>query len=345
MPFKTPSLPVLIKRIKDDLQGDALQQSDAQTFSRVVAGGFFSVYGAMLAVKDQILPTTANEQTLERMAELRIGGRKQPTVATGSLKITGVSGAFLPENTVLQTSNGKKYKTLSSLQLSGTTGTVKVASVDKGYSLNLSTGTELRLVSPVASIEDVAVVSAPGITGGTDLEALEDLRQRVIRSFRIIPHGGDADDYVSWALSSPGVTRAWVIKNHMGPGTVGVFCVRDGETPITPDSEELKAIKEHIDASGRPVTADVYVIAPTLKPITFKIKLTPDTSIVRKAVEESLKSLISSESELGGTILLSHIREVVSVATGEKDNVVMTPTADVTCKKTELPTFGSISWA
>ena len=344
MPYKTPDLPTLIKRIKDDLQGDALQQSDAQVLARTLAGSIYTFYGALLSVKDQILPTTANEQTLTELANLRIGGRKQASVAKGKVQVKGTNGAFLKENTILKADDGRQYKTDHSIQLSGTTGTVSVTSVEKGYSQNLSADSQLKLVSPVASIEDVTVVLAPGITGGADIEAIEDLRQRVIRSFRIIPHGGDADDYITWALEVEGVTRAWVVKNHMGPGTVGVFCVRDGDTPITPDSGELKAVNDHIDVSGRPVTADVYVLAPTLKKIDFKIKVTPDTSTVRSAVERSLKNLIATESDLGGTILLSHIREAISLAIGEKDNTVLLPTSDVTCGKTELPVFGEITW-
>lgn len=345
MPFKTPNLPTLIKRIKDDLQGDALQQSDAQVLARTVAGSMFSMYGALLVVKDQILPTTMNEQTLERDAALRIGGRKQPTVATGNVQVTGAVGAFVPENSLLKTKDGRQFKAIQAVQLTATTATVPVVSVEKGYSQNVETDTELRFVSPVASVEDVAVVLDPGITGGSDLESLESLRKRVIRAYRIIAHGGDADDYVTWALSSPGVTRAWVIKNYLGPGTVGVFCVKDDESPITPDEQELQAIKQTIDDSGRPVTSDVYVLAPTLKEIDFTIKVTPDTEIVRNAVEASLKNLIASESEMGGTILLSHIREAVSVATGETDNVVVSPTADITCEATELTVFGEITWA
>ena len=344
MPFETPTLPELIKRAKEDLQGDALQQSDAQVLARVHAGGLFSIYGYMQWIAKQILPDTADEAMLERQARLRIGGRKQPTQATGSIQVSGTNGAFLPEGTLLQSTDGNQYTVIEAVTIEGSTATAAVISVEKGSAMNMETGETLSLVSPVASIEDEATVLDPGITGGSDLESVEDLRDRVIRSYRIIPCGGDADDYVTWALEVEGITRAWCIPNHMGVGTVGVFCVRDEDDPITPDEQELQDVKDHID-TVRPVTADVYVLAPTLKKINFSISVTPDSAAVRTAVQQALQNLIDSEGDLGGTLLLSHIRAAVSSATGETDNTVISPTADITCEATELPVMGDITWS
>lgn len=344
MPFNTPTLPELIKRAKEDLQGDALQQSDAQVLARVHAGALFSIYGYMQWIADQILPDTADEAMLERQANLRIGGRKQPSQATGTVQVTGTVGAFLPEGTVLQATNGNQYSVVEAVTLNDTTASASVISIEKGSAMNLDVGETLTLVSPIASIQDEATVEEPGITGGSDLESVEDLRDRVIRSYRIIPCGGDADDYVTWALEVEGITRAWCIPNHMGAGTVGVFCVRDGDDPITPDEPELQYVKDHID-TVRPVTANVYVLAPTLKTINFTISVTPDSEAVRTAVQAALSNLIDSESDLGGTIYLSHIRAAVSSATGETDNTVISPATDVTCEATELPVMGQITWS
>ena len=295
-------------------------------------------------IADQILPDTADEAMLERQANLRIGGRKQPSQATGTVQVTGTVGAFLPEGTVLQATNGNQYAVVEAVTLNDTTASASVISIEKGSAMNLDIGETLTLVSPIASIQDEATVEEPGITGGSDLESVEDLRDRVIRSYRIIPCGGDADDYVTWALEVEGITRAWCIPNHMGSGTVGVFCVRDGDDPITPDEQELQYVKDHID-TVRPVTANVYVLAPTLKTINFTISVTPDSATVRTAVQAALSNLIDSEGDLGGTIYLSHIRAAVSSATGETDNTVISPATDVTCKATELPVMGQITWS
>ena len=72
MPFETPTLPELIKRDVEDLQGSALEQSDAQVLARVLAGAVYAQYGYMKWIAQQILPDTAEEEMLMRLASLRM---------------------------------------------------------------------------------------------------------------------------------------------------------------------------------------------------------------------------------------------------------------------------------
>ena len=62
------------------------------------------------------------------------------------------------------------------------------------------------------------------------------------------------------------------------------------------------------------------------------------------AVEAELRDLLARDAEPGGTILISRIREAVSIAAGETDNVVSTPTANVTHAAGELAVLGVITW-
>lgn len=82
---------------------------------------------------------------------------------------------------------------------------------------------------------------------------MESLRVRVIRSYRVIPHGGSVDDYETWALEFPGVTRAWCRGNYMGPGTVGLFVMRDTDPVPVPNPVQLQELKDYIEPL-RPVT-------------------------------------------------------------------------------------------
>ena len=58
------------------------------------------------------------------------------------------------------------------------------------------------------------------------------------------------------------------------------------------------------------------------------------------AVEAELADLIRRESEPGGTLLVSHIREAISTSAGETDHVLTSPTADVVEQATEIATYG-----
>lgn len=344
MPFETPTLPALISRTTADLASDALRKSDAQVLSRALSGAAYGLYGYLGWIAQQILPDTADESTLERQALLRLETpRIAAQTASGSASFQAAAGAVLDADQVLQASDGRQYRVSAPVTTTSGINTASLEAVDGGALGNADAGLVLTLVQPVVGVDDTFTVLAPGLTGGTDRESIESLRARVIRSYQVIPHGGDADDYVTWALECAGVSRAWTVKNYVGPGTVGVFFVRDGDGNIIPDANEIAFVQAYLETKA-PVTAEVYALAPVLKTVNYKIKLTPDTTAVRTAVMAELADLHEREAGLGETLLISHIREAVSSAEGEADNVVVSPTANVTAGANELLTVGTITW-
>ncbi|NVZ49431.1 baseplate J/gp47 family protein [Pseudomonas sp. B6002] len=344
MPFETPSLPVLINRTQSDLASDSLRQSDAQVLARTLSGAAFGLYGYLDWIAEQILPDTADEATLERMAVLRLSQpRKAATAASGSVSFTAAAGAVLDVGRVLQASDGRGYVVTAAVTTQAGLNTTTVQAVDAGLLGNADAGLNLVAVQPLQGIGSTFTVLAPGLTGGVARESLEALRTRVIRSYRVIPQGGSAQDYETWALEVPGVTRAWCQGNYLGPGTVGVFVMRDDDAQPIPNAAQLAAVQAHIEPL-RPVTADVYVLAPVMKPVSYQLRLTPDTTAVRAAVEAQLRDLHSREAGLGDTLLLSHIAEAISSATGETDHRLASPVADVTAANNQLLVFGGITW-
>lgn len=344
MPFETPNLPTLVSRTAADLASDALRKSDAQVLARALSGAAYGLYGYIDWVAKQILPDTADESTLERQALLRLETPRIPAkAATGSATFQAAAGAVLDANQVLQASDGRQYRVAAAVTTSAGSNTASLEAVEGGALGNADTGLTLTLVQPVVGVAESFTVLAPGLTGGSDRESIESLRSRVIRSYKVIPHGGDADDYVTWALECAGVTRAWTVKNYMGPGTVGVFFVRDGDANIIPDANEIAVVRAYLETKA-PVTAEVYALAPVLKQVNYTIALTPDTSSVRAAVVAELADLHAREAGLGKPLLISHIREAVSSAEGETDNLVISPAVDVTASANQLLTLGSVTW-
>lgn len=344
MPFETPSLPVLIQRTQSDLASDSLRQSDAQVLARTLSGAAFGLYGYLDWIAEQILPDKADESTLERIAALRLNQpRKAAQAARGSVSFMAAVGAVLDVDTLLQSSDGRSYKVTAARTTSAGLNSTTIQAVDGGALGNADAGLELTAVQPVQGIGNAFTVLAPGLSGGVARESLESLRSRVIRSYRIIPHGGSADDYETWALECPGITRAWCRRNYLGPGTVGLFVMRDDDTDPMPTVELLAEVKQYIEPR-RPVTAEVYVLAPTRKSVVYSIRLNPDTSAVRAAVEAQLRDLHAREAALGETLLLTHIAESISGAAGEWDHQLVAPVADVAAEPNELLTYGGCVW-
>lgn len=344
MPFETPTLPVLVGRTQSDLASDALRRSDAQVLARALSGAAFGLYGYLDWIAEQVLPDTADEDTLVRVAALRLNQpRKAAQPAVGTASFTAAAGAVLDVDTVLQASDGRTYRVTVNLTAATGTNTASLEAVEAGALGNADAGLALTLVQPVEGVAGTFVVLAPGLLGGIAEESLESLRARVIRSYRVIPHGGSADDYETWALEVPGVTRAWCRGKYVGPGTVGLFVMRDGDANPVPTPAQLLEVKTHIDPL-RPVTAELYVLAPTTVPVVYRIRLTPDTTAVRSAVQAQLVDLHNREAGLGETLLITHIAEAISGATGETDHQLVAPVANVTAETNQLLTFGGIQW-
>ncbi|CAN1599401.1 baseplate J/gp47 family protein [Pseudomonas mediterranea] len=344
MPFETPSLPVLIKRTQSDLASDSLRQSDAQVLARTLGGAAYGLYGYLDWIAEQILPDKADESTLERIAALRLNqARKAAQAASGSVSFTATAGAVLDVDTLLQSADGRAYKVTSARTTGNGLNTTSIAALEAGSLGNADAGLVLMPVQPILGISSSFTVLAPGLTGGVARESLESLRARVIRSYRIIPHGGSAQDYETWALECPGITRAWCRGSYLGPGTVGLFVMRDDDPQPIPNAEQLEEVRAYIEPL-RPVTAEVYVLAPVQVPVTYRLRITPDTSAVRAAVEAQLRDLHNREAGLGETLLLTHIAEVISSATGETDHTLIAPVADVIAASNQLLTFGGCVW-
>lgn len=344
MPFETPSLPVLIDRTQGDLAGDALRRSDAQVLARTVSGTAFGLYGYLNWIAAQVLPDSADEETLERIAALRLKQpRKVAQPATGPVSFTAAAGAVLDVDTVLQAQDGRSYRVTTAVIIAVGANTTTLEAVDAGTLGNADAGLVLTLVQPVAGLNSAFTVLPPGLTGGIAQESVESLRARVIRSYRVIPRGGSADDYETWALEVPGVTRAWCRRNYVGPGTVGVFVMRDDDPDPVPNPAQLAQVKAYIEPL-RPVTAELYVLPPVREPVVYSIRLTPDTTKVRAAVEAQLLDLHNREAGLGEKLLISHIRETISGAVGETDHVLVSPLADVPAANNQLLTFGGCLW-
>lgn len=344
MPFETPSLPVLISRTQSDLASDVLRRSDAQVLARTLSGTAYGLYGYLDWIVDQILPDRADEETLERIAILRLTQPRNPAQpAEGSVGFTAAALAVLDVDAVLQADDGRTYKITAGLTTAAGANTTTVAAVDAGVLGNADAGLTLRLVQPVEGVVNNFTVLAPGLTGGIAQESVESLRARIVRSYRVIPHGGSKDDYETWALEVPGVTRGWCRSNYLGPGTVGLFVMRDGDTEPVPNPTQLAEVKAYIE-SLRPVTAELYVLPPVEKQVAYKIHAVPDTSAVRASIQAQLIDLHEREAGLGETLLITHIAESISGSAGETDHQLVAPAANVTAAANELLTFGGITW-
>lgn len=355
MPFARPTLATLIQRIRSDLRGrlsvggPLLRKAMADVIAAVWGGTVHLLYGYLDWLARQLFVESAEREALLVRAKMWGIVPTPASFATGNVTATGTNGSAILAGTILRLDAATAYRVTTGATIVSGTATLAVIAELAGAAANLPAGAGLTFETAVPGVASAATVAAGGITGGVEEEGTEGVRDRLRLRIQEPPQGGATHDYVAWALAAPGVTRAWAFPRELGLGTVVVRAVLD-EDPVSiiPDAGELATIQAALDAQ-RPITAVVTALAPTLAPVDFTIHLVPDTTDTRAAVTAELTDLLRRIAEPGdgagrGTILISKIREAVTIATGVVDNTVTVPSADVVPAVGQLPTMGVITW-
>lgn len=340
MAFERPSLSEIIRRVQADAESRIGRKSMRWTLvpvmTRVIAGVSHGLHGFISFTMRQCFTSTAEGAYLERRASEYGIYRKQATASEGSVTFTGTG--TVPDGTQLQDEAGNVYVTVGD----STGGVSKIKSSEAGASGNASAGMELTLVSPIASIMSNAV--AGELTGGSDAEEDESLRERLLDRQKNPPKAGTKADYVAWARSVSGVTRAWCYPLELGQGHVTVRFMTDGMTENgIPNELMVQRVREAIEAQ-MPVTAVLHVVAPVPKPLNLTLEVLPETEQIKAKVESAIESVVMSEASPGGAILLTSIDRAISSVSEIQSYRIRSPVDDVSTSTGEIFVRGTITW-
>ena len=319
MPWSTPTLRDVRSLVRDAVHA-SLPGADANvpnSVLRVLSDNQGALCHLTLQYVDwlalQLLPDTAEAEWLDRHGDIWLvnadgsTGRKLATLAYGTASFQGtIDGSIVPAGTQLQSGVGMpvgsgspneviSFELLEDIVTSDS-GPVpgNIRALDPGSFGNLPDGSSLSIgQNPVPGVSNEVMVIH--LTGGVDTESDDDLRARILFRIQQPPMGGDANDYVAWALSCPGVTRAWA-ATEMGIGTITVRFMMDdlrADQGGFPTNEDIAMVTAYID-SVRPITTkDRWVLAPVPEPINFTIRsVIPDTDEVRADIEVSVKDML-----------------------------------------------------
>jgi uncharacterized phage protein gp47/JayE len=357
MAFERPTLSELIERITADyksrleIEGALVRRSMVEVMSMVWSGATHLLHGHLAWLAKQLFADLSERDFLIRDASQYDLAPTPATFASGTVVATGTPTTAIPEDTILvsQTTAARYRVTDATVIGGGGDVNVFVEAEIAGEDGNLAEGEVLVFESPIAGVDSEAEVDEDGIEGGADEEDTEDFRTRFLERLREPPQGGNDHDYIAWAKTVSGVTRAWVYPHESGLGTLTVrFVLDDREDPI-PLAEDVEDVEAAIEAE-RPTTAEVTVEAPVALPVPFDITLTPNTAEVQSAVQAEIEDLFRREAEPGdedgrGTILFSQMNVAIGIAAGVEDFTLNSPSADVVPAVGELATVDDFTWS
>jgi uncharacterized phage protein gp47/JayE len=237
---------------------------------------------------------------------------------------------------------------------------VPIAATVVGDFTNTDAGALISIASPIVGINSNGTTGL--CAGGADAETQDQLRTRMLLEYREPPQGGAKNDYVIWALQVPSVTRAWCAPLALGPGTVSVYFMMDGQGDGFPDGRDGVSSKEPRPAISvatgdqaivadyiyplQPVTAMVYAVAPAPYPIDVTLEaLSPNTEDAHSAITAAIADMFLVEGEPGGTLYPSQFYSAIDAIPGI-DHYIMTvpnPTQPLNLPPGRLPVMGTLS--
>lgn len=371
MPYERPTLTDLRNQVAQDIAAASPQSSPLLRFSNVGILGAAQAnlanlhYGYLDWIALQANPFTATGEALEGWAALKGIYRKAASQASGHVAFSGVNGTPVPAGTGVVRGDGMTGVTLfDATVVSGSVDVVIIMNADQfgmsGAIGNAAIGTTMALAQAISGVQSSGAAST-AFAGGSDIEADDSLRNRMLIAYQNPPQGGSRSDYVEWATGVPGVTRAWCIPNASGAGTVSVYVMMDvsndahggfpqggngvaaGEPRAAPATGDQLAVANAI-LPLQPVTALVYAMAPAAHAVDFSISGIPVAK--RAAVLAAITDVFFREgSATGGNIPIAYMWSAIASVAGVSDFVIASPSSDIANAAGTLPTVGSVAFS
>jgi uncharacterized phage protein gp47/JayE len=366
MPWQTPTLQALRALNRDNVtaklrSGPIIPNSVLRVMSDGNAGLAYLTLLYLNWLALQLMPDTAEKEWLDRFGNIWVGGRKAANFASGTALLTGIALTPVAAGTLYTVQVGSKtvaVQTTQAVTLGGAPTLAPIAALTPGQTL-LGAGAVLNLASVVPGLSGTAAIAA--FSDGAPEETDDQLRVRVLDRIREPPMGGDAFDYVEWALAFPGVTRAWCAPQEMGIGTVTVrFMMDDANAgPLTidgagrghgggfPEDSDVANVLAFM-SNLRPVSIkDFFVEAPLPAPLNCTIgNLSESDADTQAAINASIAAMLAAKAAPASSLNGVLIPPTTIYSAWVSDAILNTPDVDyfdLTMADFVMPNNGSMA--
>lgn len=299
------------------------EYSDTGIRMRILAGEVFNLCSNIQWLKNQLFATTAQNEYLDYHAEERGLKRKHSLKAKGevlfALEYTINSDVLIPKGTVVSTSDETPLRFITTRD-----GVIKSGSVNVkvpveaeygGKKYNVATG---KIDCANTAVQNVILIYNPApITGGSDEENDEKLRERLLYIHNHHNNSTNTAYYKNLAHSVPGVYSVGVIPKERGVGTINVYINREGQDAST----ELIDQVQQLLSTEREVNVNVQVRSATRTNVNVHIYLDIMENYsfddVKHNVEVVAKEYVDSLG-IGNSMYLSNLAIAIRGVEGVK---------------------------
>lgn len=379
--FTVPALATIVDRVRADLDSalpgadSRLRRTGLRALSYAVGGTSWLLHKWAGEIAKETLPDCASETGVKRWQAMFGLPDIQPVRSTGDVDCTGVNGSTITTADSLVRNDGVEYNVTSGATISGGVATITVQAVDPGTDGDMVAGQVLTFAAPVTGVDSQAQVASGGLTGGVDAESLTNRRTRVLNRMGDPPQGGSDADFEQWTREAvSNVREVYVSPNEPALGHVTVrFTIEptDGDPAnALPTAGQVQTATDYIAGTlannfedgrapvpiSKPLTGTdaqsdgrIALYALTGQAISVQItNLSPDTTAIRTAVEDSLKAMFLAKGQPGGTLKVSHFWGAIDAAQGEYSHELTqidgVAPADVTIGADSFPTLGTVTY-
>lgn len=313
---------------------------------RAVAAELFSLEAQADFVTRQSFPQTAEGTYLDCHAELRGLVRGSACKAAGQLRFyldgTAASTLVVPSGTECRTAAGTAFVTTETgvITAGNSQCTVAAEAAIPGSGGNVPAEAVSFVILPPAGV--AGVVNDAAFSGGSDGESDENLRSRILSSYRRLPNGANAAYYENKVLEYPGAAAAEVLPRNRGIGTVDVIFAMAGGVPTTAQVADVQAM---LDAE-REICVDVRVQAPTTATVNVTASLTVaegrNFAEVSAAANAAIAGFFTGEL-LGRPVYKAKLEALLMSVDGVENCRLTAPASDVAAASGKLPVKGTVS--
>lgn len=349
--FTTPDFltlrAALLRDIANQLPDAATgNDSDFAIRANAIAAAIEGLYEHQQWIVRQLLPDTADTEFLVRWASLYNLTQKPAAAASGTILFSASQNVIIPVGTQAKTPDGIAFVTTAFGNVpAGGTLAIAACAVVAGITGNLTANAALTLTAAPAGVNNSCTI-ATAMTGGMDAESDASLLARLLARLRNPPHGGNANDYLAWALAVPGVAEAYVYPLRRGVGTVDV--VIEGAAGSLPSAQLISNAQAAINAV-KPVTADCLVLASVHVPVAITATLTLNgttLATVTAAINAALAAYFSTLTP-GDDVVRNRIVAILADTPGVLDFALTAPAANVVttvdANAVQLATLGLVT--